>query len=90
MEAARAVSEEMRLLPERNMQLQIPADFQVRAFGAGYSSRGRKPALRHLINTGIAHKEAGSQIGCRHCAGTAGARCFEQALEALAESMGIG
>ena len=42
-----------------------------------------------LINTGIAHKEAGiGQIG----AGTVRAplACFEQALEALAESMGIG
>ncbi|MFH4947396.1 hypothetical protein ABC506_28710, partial [Enterobacter hormaechei] len=41
------------------------------------------------INTGIAHKEAGiGQIG----AGTVRAplACFEQALEALAESMGIG
>lgn len=41
-----------------------------------------------LINTGIAHKEAGiGQIG----AGTVRAplACFEQALEALAESMGV-
>ena len=41
-----------------------------------------------LINTGIAHKEAGiGQIG----AGTVRAplTCFEQALEALADELGV-
>ncbi len=45
-----------------------------------------EPALRHSSIPGIAHKEAGiGQIG----AGTVRAplACFEQALEALAESM---
>lgn len=89
MEAARAVSEEMaEIYLERNMQLQILCwDFQ----GACPTDIRRvvETGITPLINTGIAHKEAGiGQIG----AGTVRAplACFEQALEALAESMGIG
>lgn len=89
MEAAVAVSEEMaEIYLERNMQLQIPSwDFQGACTGLDIR-RVVKPALRHS-SISIAHKEAGiGQIG----AGTVRAplACFEQALEALAESMGIG
>ena len=90
MEAARAVSEEMaEIFLERNMQLQIPGwDFQGACLGLDIR-RVVETGITPLINTGIAHKEAGiGQIG----AGTVRAplACFEQALEALAESMGIG
>ncbi|ENS5342427.1 DUF1116 domain-containing protein, partial [Shigella sonnei] len=90
MEAARAVSEEMaEIYLERNMQLQIPGwDFQGACLGLDIR-RVVETDITPLINTGIAHKEAGiGQIG----AGTVRAplACFEQALEALAESMGIG
>ncbi|HCX5588490.1 TPA: DUF1116 domain-containing protein [Escherichia coli] len=90
MEAARAVSEEMaEIYLERNMQLQIPGwDFQGACLGQDIR-RVVETGITPLINTGIAHKEAGiGQIG----AGTVRAplACFEQALEALAESMGIG
>ena len=90
MEAARAVSEEMaEIYLERNMQLQIPGwDFQGACLGLDIR-RVVETGITPLINTGIAHKEAGiGQIG----AGTVRAplACFEQALEALAESMGIG
>ncbi len=90
MEAARAVSEEMaEIYLERNMQLQIPSwDFQGACLGLDIR-RVVETGITPLINTGIAHKEAGiGQIG----AGTVRAplACFEQALEALAESMGIG
>ncbi|HHU7953523.1 TPA: DUF1116 domain-containing protein, partial [Escherichia coli] len=74
---------------ERNMQLQIPGwDFQGACLGLDIR-RVVETGITPLINTGIAHKEAGiGQIG----AGTVRAplACFEQALEALAESMGIG
>lgn len=90
MEAARAVPEEMaEIYLERNMQLQIPGwDFQGACLGLDIR-RVVETGITPLINTGIAHKEAGiGQIG----AGTVRAplACFEQALEALAESMGIG
>ncbi|MCX1034789.1 DUF1116 domain-containing protein [Escherichia coli] len=90
MEAARTVSEEMaEIFLERNMQLQIPGwDFQGACLGLDIR-RVVETGITPLINTGIAHKEAGiGQIG----AGTVRAplACFEQALEALAESMGIG
>lgn len=89
MEAARAVSEEMaEIYLERNMQLQIGLGFSGRVLGLDIR-RVVETGITPLINTGIAHKEAGiGQIG----AGTVRAplACFEQALEALAESMGIG
>ena len=70
-------------------QLQIPGwDFQGACLGLDIR-RVVETGITPLINTGIAHKEAGiGQIG----AGTVRAplACFEQALEALAESMGIG
>ncbi len=62
--------------------------FRARALGLDIR-RVVETGITPLINTGIAHKEAGiGQIG----AGTVRAplACFEQALEALAESMGIG
>ncbi|EAW5530731.1 DUF1116 domain-containing protein [Salmonella enterica] len=89
MEAAKSVSEEMaEIYLERNMQLQIPGwDFQGVCLGLDIR-RVVETGITPLINTGIAHKEAGiGQIG----AGTVRAplACFEQALEALAESMGV-
>lgn len=89
MEAAKSVSEEMaEIYLERNMQLQIPGwDFQGACLGLDIR-RVVETGITPLINTGIAHKEAGiGQIG----AGTVRAplACFEQALEALAESMGV-
>ncbi len=88
MEAARAVSEEMaEIYLERNMQLQIPGWVSGACLGLDIR-RVVETGITPLINTGIAHKEAGiGQIGARHRAGTTLA-CFEQALEALAESMG--
>lgn len=89
MEAARTVSEEMaEIYLERNMQLQILGWDLWRVPGLDIR-RVVETGITPLINTGIAHKEAGiGQIG----AGTVRAplACFEQALEALAESMGIG
>ncbi len=95
MEAARAVSEEMaeiyleEIYLERNMQLQIPGwDFQGACLGLDIR-RVVETGITPLINSGIAHKEAGiGQFG----AGTVRARlaCFEQALVALAVSMGFG
>ena len=82
MEAAKSVSEEMaEIYLERNMQ------FQGACLGLDIR-RVVETGITPLINTGIAHKEAGiGQIG----AGTVRAplACFELALEALAESMGI-
>ncbi|STJ45379.1 protein, C-ter fragment, truncated protein [Escherichia coli] len=89
MEAARAVSEEMAEITLNAIcSCRSQAGIFRRLPGTGHSSRGRN-RYTPLINTGIAHKEAGiGQIG----AGTVRAplACFEQALEALAESMGIG
>lgn len=65
MEAARAVSEEMaEIYLERNMQLQIPGwDFQGACLGLDIR-RVVETGITPLINTGIAHKEAGiGQIG---------------------------
>lgn len=89
MDAARSVSEEMaEIFLERNMQLPIPGwDFQGACLGLDIR-RVVETGITPLINTGIAHKEAGvGQIG----AGTVRAplACFEQALEALAESLNL-
>lgn len=89
MEAARAVSDEMaEIYLERNMMLQIPTwDFQGACIGLD-ARRVVETGITPLINTGIAHKEAGvGQIG----AGTVRAPlgCFEQAIFAIAEQLGI-
>ncbi|MNC00394.1 hypothetical protein D3C75_477210 [compost metagenome] len=89
MDAAQNVSEEMaEIFLERNMQLTIPGwDFQGACLGLDIR-RIVETGITPLINTGIAHKDAGvGQIG----AGTVRAplACFEQALEALAESLGV-
>lgn len=88
MEAAKSVSEEMaEIYLERNMRLQITAGISGACLGLDIR-RVVETGITPLINTGIAHKEAGiGQIG----AGTVRAplACFELALEALAESMGI-
>lgn len=89
MEAAKSVSEEMaELFLERNMQLQIPGwNFQGACLGLDIR-RVVETGITPIINTGIAHKEAGiGQIG----AGTVRAplACFEQALEALADELGV-
>lgn len=88
-EAARAVSEEMaEIYLERNSQLQIPGwDFQGACLGLDIR-RVVETGITPLINTGIAHQQAGiGQIG----AGTVRAplACFEQALEALAVELGV-
>lgn len=65
MEAAKSVSEEMaEIFLERNMQLQIPGwDFQGACLGLDIR-RVVETGITPLINTGIAHKEAGiGQIG---------------------------
>lgn len=65
MEAAKSVSEEMaEIYLERNMQLQIPGwDFQGACLGLDIR-RVVETGITPLINTGIAHKEAGiGQIG---------------------------
>ncbi|TNV20692.1 DUF1116 domain-containing protein [Buttiauxella sp. B2] len=89
MDAAQSVSEEMaEIFLERNMQLTIPGwDFQGACLGLDIR-RVVETGITPLINTGIAHKDAGvGQIG----AGTVRAplACFEQALEALAEAMNL-
>lgn len=89
MEAAKSVSEEMaEIFLERNMQLQIPGwDFRGACLGLDIR-RVVETGITPLINTGIAHKEAGiGQIG----AGTVRAplACFELALEALADELGV-
>lgn len=89
MGAALDVSEEMtEIYLEHNMMLQIPTwDFQGACIGLD-ARRVVETGITPLINTGIAHKEAGvGQIG----AGTVRAplACFEKAIVALAEKMGI-
>lgn len=89
MSAALDVSEEMtEIYLEHNMMLQIPTwDFQGACIGLD-ARRVVETGITPLINTGIAHKEAGiGQIG----AGTVRAplACFEKAIVALAEKMGI-
>ncbi|GKX56878.1 hypothetical protein SOASR030_29900 [Leminorella grimontii] len=87
--AALEVTEEMgEIYLERNGMLQIPTwDFQGACIGLDVL-RVVETGITPLINTGIAHREAGvGQIG----AGTVRAplACFEKALEALAEKMNI-
>lgn len=89
MTAATEISEEMaEIFLERNMMLQIPTwDFQGACLGLD-ARRVVETGITPLINTGIAHREAGvGQIG----AGTVRAPlgCFEKAIEALAEELGI-
>jgi hypothetical protein len=89
MDAAITVSEEMaEIFLERNTMLQIPGwDFQGACLGLDVR-RVVETGITPLINTGIAHREPGiGQIG----AGTVRAplACFEQALEALAEHLGV-
>ncbi|MFP1484730.1 hypothetical protein ACLB1S_32865 [Escherichia coli] len=74
MEAARAVSEEMaEIYLERNMQFGDPRlGFSGRVPGIWGSRRVVETGITPLINTGIAHKEAGiGQIGAGTGAGTA-------------------
>lgn len=89
MSAATDISDEMaEIYLERNMMLQIPTwDFQGACLGLD-ARRVVETGITPLINTGIAHREAGvGQIG----AGTVRAPlgCFEKAIEALAEKLGI-
>lgn len=86
-EAALEVSEEMsEIYLEKNPLLQIPSwDFQGCCLGLDIR-RVVETGITPLINTGIAHKEAGiGQVG----AGTVRAplACFEKALAALAETI---
>ncbi len=89
MEAAQETSEEMsEIYLQHNPLLQIPSwNFQGACLGLDIR-RVVETGITPLINTGIAHKDAGiGQVG----AGTVRAPlpCFEQALEALAEAMNI-
>ena len=89
MSAATDISEEMaEIYLERNMMLQIPTwDFQGACLGLD-ARRVVETGITPLINTGIAHREAGvGQIG----AGTVRAPlgCFEKSIEALADKLGI-
>lgn len=88
-DAAIETSEEMtEIYLEHNSLLQIPSwNFQGACLGLDLR-RVVETGITPLINTGIAHKEAGvGQIG----AGTVRApiACFEKALEALAKKMNI-
>ncbi|AKJ42497.1 YlbE family protein [Pragia fontium] len=88
-DAATEVTEEMsEIYLENNMLLQIPTwDFQGACIGLDIR-RVVETGITPLINTGIAHKEPGiGQIG----AGTVRPplACFEKALEALAQEMGV-
>jgi hypothetical protein len=89
MEAAQETSEEMgEIYLQHNPLLQIPSwNFQGACLGLDIR-RVVETGITPIINTGIAHKEAGiGQVG----AGTVRAplACFEQALEALAQAMNI-
>lgn len=89
MDAAQETSEEMsEIYLQHNPLLQIPSwNFQGACLGLDIR-RVVETGITPLINTGIAHKDAGiGQVG----AGTVRAplACFEQALEALAQAMNI-
>ncbi len=89
MSAALDVSDEMaEIYLEHNMMLQIPTwDFQGACIGLD-ARRVVETGITPLINTGIAHKDAGvGQIG----AGTVRApiACFEKAIIALSKKLGI-
>ena len=88
-EAALEISEEMsEIYVTRNPAMQVPTwDFQGVCMGLDIR-RVVETEITPLINTGIAHREPGvGQVG----AGTVRAPlpCFEKALLALAEKMGI-
>ena len=88
-DAAFEVSEEMsEIYLEHNMLLQIPTwNFQGCCLGLDLRLVV-ETGITPLINTGIAHKQAGiGQIG----AGTVRAplACFEKALEALAKKLEV-
>ena len=88
-DAAVEVTEEMsEIYLDHNMMLQMPTwDFKGALIGLDVR-RVVETGITPLINTGIAHKNAGvGQVG----AGTVRAplACFEQALIALAEKEGI-
>lgn len=83
------ISEEMReIYVDSNPMFQIPTwDFQGACVGLD-ARRVVETGITPVINTGIAHRKAGiGQVG----AGTVRAPlgCFEKALEALAESVGV-
>lgn len=89
MSAAAEISDEMaEIYLEHNMLLQIPGwDFQGACLGLD-ARRVVETGITPIINTGIAHREAGvGQIG----AGTVRAPlgCFEKAIIALAEKQGL-
>lgn len=86
---ALAVSEEMReIYLDSNPALQIPTwDFQGACLGLDVR-RVVETGVTPVINTGIAHREPGiGQIGAGTVRPPLG--CFEQALEALAEQLGV-
>jgi hypothetical protein len=86
---ALAVSEEMKeIYLDTNSMLQIPTwDFQGACLGLDVR-RVVETGVTPVINTGIAHRKAGiGQIGAGTVRPPLG--CFEQALEALAEQLGV-
>lgn len=88
-DAARQISDEMsEIYLAHHMMLQIPTwDFQGACIGLD-ARRVVETGITPIINTGIAHKQAGvGQIG----AGTVKPplACFEKAILALAEKLGI-
>ena len=89
MSAATDISEEMaEIYLERNMMLQIPTwDFQGACIGLD-ARRVVETGITPLINTGIAHREAGvGQIGEGTVRAPLG--CFEKAITALAAKLGL-
>lgn len=86
---ALAVSEEMReIYLDANPLFQIPTwDFQGACLGLDVR-RVVETGVTPVINTGIAHRKAGiGQVGAGTVRPPLG--CFEQALEALAEEIGV-
>jgi len=86
---ALAVSEEMReIYLDANPLFQIPTwDFQGACLGLDVR-RVVETGVTPVINTGIAHRKAGiGQVGAGTVRPPLG--CFEQALEALAEQIGV-
>jgi len=83
------VSEQMReIYVDANPMFQIPTwDFQGACLGLDIR-RVVETGITPVINTGIAHKKPGiGQVGAGTVHPPLG--CFEQALEALAEEMGV-
>lgn len=86
---ALAVSDEMReIYLDSNPLFQIPTwDFQGACLGLDVR-RVVETGVTPVINTGIAHRKAGiGQVGAGTVRPPLG--CFEQALEALAEKIGV-